>query len=84
MTAVHRFWDVANDSRLRDMFILDVLIRLALDDGSTKPRTLQEIALQWAGLDLTDPPGAHFRFGQRLFGDLKHTQYDINEYVVVG
>ena len=78
--ALDVWWEITNECRLRDIFILDILIRLAIHDGSTKPRSLQEIVKEHAGIDITDPVGCHYRYGQRYFTETLATKFT-SEYV---
>jgi hypothetical protein len=73
--ALEWWMQVVDECRLRDVFVLDALIRLGLEDGSTKPRPLLEILSQYTGLDLMAEEQrqvvntTHYRVGQRWYED---------------
>jgi hypothetical protein len=73
--------DIVTDCKLRDIFVLDTLIRLALEDGSTKPRPLGEIVHKYAKFDIDAQDQTHFRYGQRFYQEPVSAKYTIDGFV---
>ncbi len=62
--ALEWWWEIANECRMRDVHLLDILVRLALDDKYTIRRELEAIAEEFTDLRLATDL---YKYGKRHY-----------------
>jgi len=63
------WWRVADQNRLHDSMLLDMLVRLARDDSYPSPRNLAEVAKHYAGLEISKDDPYRKRYGEIIGKD---------------
>jgi hypothetical protein len=63
------WWAVADECRLHDSMLLDALVRLARDDTYPRPRGLDVIAEEYAGLEVDKADPYRLRYGEIIGAD---------------
>ncbi len=62
--ALEWWWETVNECRMRDVHLLDILVRLALDDKYTIRRELEAIAEEFSDLKLATD---RYKYGRRHY-----------------
>jgi hypothetical protein len=76
------WWQIAGDGRLRDSMLLDMLLRLARDDSYPNPRGLDEVAGEYAGLEITKDDPYRLRYGEIIGQDWSVIDTGFFDYVI--
>lgn len=76
------WWEVADEGRLHDTMLLDMLISLAESDAYPRPRNLGQVAKQWAGMELDKSDPFRTRFSELLEADWGQVDPGFFEYAV--
>jgi hypothetical protein len=76
------WWAVAEDGRLHDSMLLDMLLRLARDDSFPEPRNLAVVALQYGGLEVDKDDPYRLRYGETLGRDWAEVEEGFFRYAV--
>jgi DNA polymerase I-like protein with 3'-5' exonuclease and polymerase domains len=76
------WWEVADEGRLHDTMLLDMLISLAESDAYPRPRNLGQVAKQWAGMDLDKSDPFRTRFSELIGADWGQVDPGFFEYAV--
>ncbi|NDD65831.1 MAG: hypothetical protein EBZ36_17920, partial [Acidobacteria bacterium] len=63
------WWEVADEGRLHDTMLLDMLLSLAESDAYPRPRNLGLVAKQWAGMELDKSDPFRTRFSELIGQD---------------
>jgi DNA polymerase I-like protein with 3'-5' exonuclease and polymerase domains len=64
--ALAAWWQIAETNRLHDSMLLDMLVRLARDDAFPDPRRLDEVAREYAGLEITKADPYRLRYAELI------------------
>src|SRR5262249_26267173 len=63
------WWKVAEDGRLHDTMLLDMLVRLARDDSFPEMRNLGVVAREYVGLEVDKADPYRLRYGEIIGKD---------------
>jgi DNA polymerase I-like protein with 3'-5' exonuclease and polymerase domains len=64
--ALDRWWRTADDGRMHDTMLLDMLVRLALHDADPRSRDLAILAEEYTGLEITKDDPYRLRYGELI------------------
>jgi hypothetical protein len=76
------WWDLAASNRLHDLMLLDMLFRLAQDDTYPRPRNLEVVAREYAGLEVDKEDPYRKRYGEVLGKDWSEVEPGFFEYAI--
>ena len=76
------WWEVADEGRLHDTMLLDMLLSLAESDAYPRPRNLGQVAKQWAGMELDKNDPFRTRFSELIGTDWSRVEVGFFEYAV--
>jgi hypothetical protein len=80
--ALQAWWDIADNNRLHDSMLLDMLVRLAKDDSFPSPRDLATVARQYAGLEITKEDPYRKRYGEIIGKDWADVDEGYFDYAI--
>lgn len=80
--ARHAWWEIAASNRLHDLMLLDMLVRLAIDDAYPKPRDLAKVAQEYAGLTISKEDPYRMRYGEIIGADWDLVEDGFFEYAI--
>jgi len=63
------WWLIADQNRLHDSMLVDMLVRLALNDEYPRPRDLGTVAREYAGLSIDKDDPYRMRYGELIGAD---------------
>jgi hypothetical protein len=80
--ALAAWWRIAEEGRLCDSMLLDVLVRLARDDSFPEMRNLACVAREYAGLEVDKADPYRLRYGEVIDKDWAEVEPGFFEYAV--
>jgi DNA adenine methylase len=80
--ALAAWWRIADEGRLHDSMLLDMLLRLAKDDSFPDPRRLDEVARDYADLVITKDDPYRLRYGEIIGKDWATIDPGFWEYAI--
>jgi DNA adenine methylase len=75
-------WDIADQNRLHDAMLLDMLLRLARDDTYPRPRNLGVVAREYTGLEVDKQDPYRLRYGEIIGQDWATVPSRFFEYAI--
>lgn len=80
--ALRAWWAIADEGRMHDTMILDMLIRLARLDAYPQPRNLAVLGSEYAGLDISKDDPYRLRYGEIVGKDWADVDSRFFEYAI--
>jgi hypothetical protein len=80
--SLRAWWEAAAQNRLHDWMLLDMLVRLARDDGYPDPRDLAAVARHYTGMHITKDSPYRIRYGEIIGKDWADVEEGYFEYGV--
>jgi DNA polymerase I-like protein with 3'-5' exonuclease and polymerase domains len=76
------WWAMADQNRLHDSMLLDMLVRLARNDSYPDPRDLATVACQYADLRITKDDPYRMRYGEIIGRDWATVEQGFFDYAI--
>jgi hypothetical protein len=80
--ALRCWWATADEGRMHDAMILDMLLRLARHDAYPRPRDLAVLGQEYAGLEISKEDPYRLRYGEIVGKDWSAVEPGFFEYAV--
>jgi hypothetical protein len=80
--ALAAWWETAEANRLHDSMLLDMLLRLAVDDAFPDPRDLATVAREYTCLEISKADPFRLRYGEIIGKDWSGVERGFFEYAI--
>jgi site-specific DNA-methyltransferase (adenine-specific) len=80
--ALSAWWEIVESNRLHDSMLLDMLVRLAIDDEFPRPRNLAVVAKEYANLDISKEDPYRLRYVEIIDKDWSSIESGFFEYAI--